>query len=200
MAGDAIPPARRLSPLGRSLRGALAKRPDFRRPPSMMVEGPSASTLFHGGDTGFLRGALSGVVSRMRRRLAGRSPSPASALDVVVSWSPCSREPGNPFSFAWSACGGEVVDVSSISVVWRCFFCPGWTSDAGFAGSRSESKSESNAISPRSDSGESLSRSSGPARPTCGAVGRGDADGVILAGAQGREVGSRSRRMWHLVR
>ena len=51
-------------------------RPDFRLPPSVKEVGPSASILFHGGDTAFdLRASLeagsSGVSTR--RRLAGGS-------------------------------------------------------------------------------------------------------------------------------
>lgn len=105
VAGDAMP-ARRLSPLRRSPRGVVAtKRPDFRRPLSMIVDGPSASTFFHGGEMGFgvLMGVPWGVVSRMRRRLAGRSPSSAAALGVAVPWSLCSIDPSTPFCSGWSA-------------------------------------------------------------------------------------------------
>jgi hypothetical protein len=62
----------RLSPLWSSI-GTVLMRPDFRRPSwATNVDGPSASTFFHGGDSGLgRRDDVSGVESRTRRRFAG---------------------------------------------------------------------------------------------------------------------------------
>jgi hypothetical protein len=76
-----LPPCRNSS-------GIALMRPDFRRPPSVKDVGPSASTLFHGGDSIFgRRGARVGVVLRKRRRFDGLSSS-SSAVALNSSSSP----------------------------------------------------------------------------------------------------------------
>lgn len=87
----------RLSEGGCSSRGIVFVRPDFLLPSCVMnVDGPSATILFQGGDSGFCRGF--DAVSLTRRLLAGRSrPSCASLLSC-------------PFVY-----GGVAGDMSSIS-------------------------------------------------------------------------------------
>src|SRR3569833_2594608 len=68
-------------------------RPDFRLPPSVKDEGPSAAAFFHGGDTGLGRrvAPLAGVEgdgSRVLRLLDGRAssgPSDSSAAPLLCA-------------------------------------------------------------------------------------------------------------------
>ncbi len=61
----------------------MLMRPDLRRPSSVKDDGPSTSTFFHGGETGFGWREASRVEasgSCTRRRLLGRSPLRVSVL------------------------------------------------------------------------------------------------------------------------
>lgn len=78
---------------GCSCMGIALVRADLRFPSSMKVVGPSAPIFFHGGDSTFGRRiGLDGVVSRTRRRLAGRSSS-------WTSWSSLSTCPAGGVAF-----------------------------------------------------------------------------------------------------
>jgi hypothetical protein len=169
-----------LSPLCSS-RGTVLMRPDFLRPPSVKVVGPSATTFFHGGDSILaFRVAECGVVSRTRRRFAGGSSSWFLRFGEV-SWPALS---GGSFLTGVGSLGFcfVLLSVRSMDSVFHCDapgVCdvwPGWLSPGSFS--------------------VSFFWSLAPGFTT---VGAGDAVSVIVTVTRQSGTGPESRRNWHRI-